>query len=103
MLTEDEKAFMAYWEANRERKKKVWNQLAVGLPLGVGIVLAIVVMVLLDWYGRAGMQLNSEASSLILVLLAAAIGIVIFVAIFSVRHRWDMNEQHYRELLQKRS
>ena len=38
-------------------------------------------------------------ASLILVLVAAAILIAIFVVIFSVRHKWDINEQRYRELL----
>jgi hypothetical protein len=28
--------------------------------------------------------------------------IVIFIVIFSARHRWDMNEQRYRELQAKR-
>jgi hypothetical protein len=34
--------------------------------------------------------------------LVAVILIVIFVSIFSVRHKWDINEQRYRELLSKK-
>ncbi|MCW3116487.1 MAG: hypothetical protein JWM28_569, partial [Chitinophagaceae bacterium] len=39
--------------------------------------------------------------SLILVLLIALVLIVVFISIFTVRHRWDINEQRYRELLAK--
>ena len=46
--------------------------------------------------------MKKEESSLILVLLAAALLIVAFVVVFSVRHRWDLNEQRYRELLSRR-
>ena len=38
-------------------------------------------------------------ASLILVLIVAALLIVAFVIIFSVRHKWDINEQRYRELV----
>jgi len=42
-----------------------------------------------------------ENTSLVLVLLVAAIAIVLFVIIFSARHRWEMNEQRYLELKYK--
>jgi hypothetical protein len=32
----------------------------------------------------------------------AALAIVVFTAVFSARHRWDMHEQRYRELLAKK-
>jgi hypothetical protein len=32
------------------------------------------------------------------VLLVAILLIVVFVSVFSVRHRWDLHEQRYREL-----
>ena len=38
-----------------------------------------------------------------LVLLIALLVIVVFIAIFSKKHQWDMREQHYRELLAKES
>ena len=101
MVTEQEKQFLAYWKANRVSKKKVVNQLSVGLPLGTVLVVAIFVNLLSGWFGRAMTEFKSESSSLVLVLLLAGLGIVVFVTIFSVRHRWDMNEQRYLELTKK--
>lgn len=102
MLTEEEKGFIGYWENNRLRKKKVWRQLSLGLPLGVVLVIAIFANLFSGWYRRADMEMKQEDSSLVLVLLAAALLIVVFVVVFSARHRWDINEQRYRELLSRR-
>ncbi len=100
MLTIEENEFIRYWEANRLRKKKVFRQLSVGLPLGVLLAIAIFVNFFSGWYKRAEMMLNADPS-IIVVLLIAVLSIVIFVVIFSARHRWDLNEQRYRELLSK--
>ena len=100
MLTTEEKNFIAYWEHNRLKQKRVLKQFLIGLPFGVLFATLIFVNFLSGWYKRADMIINSQGS-LILVVLLAIILIVIFVSIFSVRHRWDMNEQRYRELLSK--
>jgi membrane protein YdbS with pleckstrin-like domain len=100
MLTEDEKKFIVYWEINRFRKKKVLRQLAVGLPLSVFLVIAIFVNFFSGWYKRADMEIRSS-TSLVLVLMVAAVLIVVFTTVFSVRHKWDINEQRYRELIAK--
>ena len=102
MLTEEENSFIRYWENNRQKKKKVRKQLAVGLPLAVAMVIAIFINLFSGWYRRAEIEMKKEDSSLILVLLAAVLFIVAFIVIFSVRHRWDMNEQRYKELLSRR-
>ena len=99
MLSKEEAGFVAYWTENREKKRKVLRQLYVGLPSAALLVVAIFINFFSGWYKRAGMQLRTEDSSLILVLLVAAILITVFMVIFSARHRWDMNEQQYRELL----
>ncbi len=101
MLTENEKGFIDYWEHNRLRKKKVLKQLSVGLPLSVLLVAAIFINLFSGWDKRAQMVINTDPS-LIIVLLIAAILIVIFIVIFSVRHRWDLNEQQYKELIARR-
>jgi membrane protein YdbS with pleckstrin-like domain len=101
MLTEDEKRFIASWEVDRLRKKKLIRQLSVGLPTGVILVVAIFANFFSGWYKRADMEIRSN-SSLIIVLLIAAIGIVIFTAVFSEKHKWDINEQRYHELLAKK-
>jgi len=102
MLTEEENGFIGYWENNRLRKKKVWRQLSIGLPLAVVLVISIFANLFSGWDKRAEMEMNKERSSLILVLLAAALLIVAFIVIFSARHRWDLNEQRYKELMDRR-
>jgi len=102
MLTPDEEKFIEYWEANRLSRKKVLKQLYVGLPFAALLVIAIVVNFLSGWYKRADMEIRSN-SSLVLVVVIAAIAIVVFTTVFSVRHKWEMNEQLYRELLAKKS
>ncbi|HVZ58044.1 MAG TPA: hypothetical protein VG870_15410 [Chitinophagaceae bacterium] len=101
MLTEKEEEFLTYWEANRHRQKRFIRHLQVGLPMGVAIGIATFVNVFSGWDKRASMVVNADPS-LILVLLIGVIGIVIFISIFTVRHRWDINEQYYRELQAKK-
>lgn len=101
MLDQEEKEFCAYWEQHRLEKKKWIRSLSVGLPLGVSIVAGVFVNLFSGWYGRAQMVFFSEQSSLIAVLLLASLVIVIFMVLFSARHRWEMNEQRYQELKQR--
>jgi membrane protein YdbS with pleckstrin-like domain len=101
MLTPDEEKFIEYWETNRVSRKKVLKQLYVGLPFASLLVIAIIVNFLSGWYKRADMEIRSN-SSLILVVVIAGIAIVVFTTVFSVRHKWEMNEQLYRELLAKK-
>src|SRR4029079_11383319 len=101
MLSEEEKNFVEYWEINRLRRKKLIRQLALGLPLGVGFVILIFFNFFSGWYKRAGMIINAD-TSLFPVLLIAAILIIVFVSVFSARHRWDMYEQRYKELKSKK-
>ena len=101
MLSVEEKAFVEYWEVNRLSKKRVLKQLYAGLPLAMILIVAIFANLFSGWYGRAHMALSRENSSMIIVLLVAALSIVVFVVIFSARHRWEQNELRYRELLHK--
>jgi membrane protein YdbS with pleckstrin-like domain len=98
MLTEEERRFIEYWEQNRLRKKKIWRQLAVGLPFGVVLAITIAINFFSGWYKKADIMLHTDPS-LVLILLVGILLIVAFVVIFSAKHNWDMNEQHYRELL----
>lgn len=101
MLTDKEEAFITYWEQNRNRKKRLLWQLAGGLPLAVFLSLAIFINYFSGWYTRARMQINVSSSG-VLVVLIGLIAIVVFVVVFSGRHKWEMNEQRYQELLQKK-
>ena len=103
MLTPEERGFVDFWRENRLRRKKIFRQLSLGLPLGMVLVVAIFTNFFSGWYKRAEMVRNEATqkndASLVLVLIIAALLIVTFIIIFSVRHKWDINEQRYRELM----
>ena len=103
MLNEEEKRFVAWWELNREKQKKFFKQLAIGLPAGVLFGLAIFISFASGWYKRATMVFNAypSAKTLVPVLIIAILSIIIFISVFSVKVKWERNEQHYRELLAK--
>src|SRR4051794_25316484 len=100
MLTPEEENFVRYWADQRLRKKQFLRKVSIGLPMAVLIVVALIVNFLSGWYKRADMELRSN-SSVIIVVLIASIAIVLFITIFSAHHKWDQNELYYQELLAK--
>jgi len=100
MLTEEEKMFMVYWEENRDKQRKFFRQLRIGLPAGTLLVMAIFISFISGWHKQAAMDFSQDRSVVITLLVAAA-GIVIFVSVFTVKHKWDINEQRYLELRKK--
>jgi uncharacterized membrane protein len=101
MLTEEEKAFLIYWERNRDRQKKIVRQFLLGIPVGLLFVIPIVLALLSGWDKRAVMEANSTDFNPG-VLLVALLLIVGFIAIFSRRYTWEQHEQKYRELMAKK-
>jgi hypothetical protein len=104
MISEEEKKYIAWWEERRLRDKKTLKQWLVGLPIGLLFGVPIFVNFFSGWYKRADMIVNSRMSNNQLdplVLMIAVIMITSFVAIFSKRHKWEMNEQRYKELKAK--
>ena len=99
-MTREELDFIAYWASERLKKKKFLRKLSIGLPLGVVISVGVLINIFSGWYRKADMELRSN-SSLMIVILFAILGIVVFIAIFSAHHRWDRNESMYQELLQR--
>lgn len=99
-LTKEEKDFLAYWEVNRVHKKKFLRQFSLGFPLAVLMVLAIFINIFSGWNKRVEMIVRGDASFLYMIVIAI-VGIVVFITIFSNRHKWEQNEQRYQELLQK--
>lgn len=97
MLTEEEKRFLAYWEKNRDRKNNLVGQLAAGLPLGVVLVAGIFIAYFSGWYKRAAMMIRLSATG-VLVVLIGLLAIVVFIVVFSARHKREMNEQRYQEI-----
>jgi hypothetical protein len=97
MLTQREKDFIHYWEANRLRRRKVFRQFLIGIPIGLLFVIPIVINFTSGWYRRADMEANSPDFNP-MVLFIALLLIVGFTAIFYQRHKWDQYEQRYQEL-----
>jgi hypothetical protein len=64
-------------------------------------VLAIFVNIITGWHKRAAMVIGSN-SSVIFVILIAAIGIVLFISAFSAQYQREQKEQQYKELLAKK-
>jgi membrane protein YdbS with pleckstrin-like domain len=101
-LSEEENRFLGYWEMNRGRRKRLIWKLAAGLPLAMVMVFSILINVYSGWFKGATSALRVNSTS-VLVILAAIIGIVIFIVVFSSRHQWEMNEQRYRELMARKN
>ncbi|ULQ54426.1 hypothetical protein [Flavihumibacter fluvii] len=99
MLTNEEKEFLIYWEANRTSRKKVFRQWLVGIPMGLLIGIPILLNYISGWDKRATMVAGSQFNPL--VLLFALVVIVSFTAIFYKQHQWDQLEQRYREIKAK--
>lgn len=90
---------MEYWKQNRLKEKKVFRQLLVGLPLGLLFVVPLLLNFLSGWYKRADMWARGHGDeNSATVVIVGGLLILVFIAIFSKRHRWEMNEQSYREL-----
>lgn len=101
MLTEEEEAFIIYWESNREKQKRTFRQFLMGIPIALLFVIPIGINFFSGWYKRATM-ISSTSDFNPGVLLLAMVLIVVFIAIFSRKFKWDQYEQRYIELLAKK-
>ena len=99
-LSESEERYIAYWEKNRLREKRLTNQLLIGLPLGIVFASPILLNLFTGWHKLAAVTKHLQVNPV--VLIVACLSIITFVAIFSRRHKWEMKEQQYREFLAKR-
>lgn len=101
MLTDNEQAFVQYWQQNRSRQKKLIYQLLVGLPVGLLLSGIITFNFYSGWYKEAAAIANGPRFNP-LVLVLALLLIAVFVGVFSKKFQWDQREQKYRELLIKK-
>ena len=97
-LSADEKKFLAYWEANRLREKRLTTQLMYGLPMGILFAVPIIGNFLMGrfWYKRADAVGMSQFSPTVLVV--AVLLIAVFIALINRRFRWEKLEQQYLEI-----
>lgn len=104
MYSENEAGFIKWWEENRVKEKRLFKQWLMGIPLGLLFAIPILLNFFSGWFKRADMKLNSQISNNQfdpLVLIIALLIIVSFIAIFSRKYKWEMNNQKYLELKAK--
>ena len=95
MITHQEQLFLDYWSRNRDKQKRSFYQLLIGLPVGLIFALPILVSVIFhDWYK----QMIFISGSQITVIMMGVIGIAVFFALFRMKFKWEQNEQLYKEL-----
>ncbi len=99
MLTEQEKRFISWWEANKLKERKSLKKLLVGLPIGLIFGISILLMVFSGWHKRATMSASTQFNPI--VFMIAILAIIVFISLFYMHHRWEMNDQRYRELIFK--
>lgn len=103
MLTEKDKAFLDYWERNRERENQFANKLIGGLPMAILFSLPILLTVVVvwiflpDWY----MKISKSSSGTFITIIFAMFVISLFYSFFRMQHKWEMNDQLYQELKAK--
>ena len=98
-MTEKDAAFIKYWEQNRFKEKSFLKKFFPGLPIGLALGAAILLLLNSGWYVRADMVALSESSPVVIFIAVA--GIVAFTGFFYKKFRWEMNEQAYKELKAK--
>jgi hypothetical protein len=98
-LTPDELKFIEWWEQNRDKQRKIFYQVWLGIPLGIAFALPILLNFLAGrfWYKRADSVGASQFNPFVLVF--ALLLIVVFIGVFHKKHSWYQNEQKYLEFL----
>lgn len=103
MLSDKEEQFIVYWETVRENENKPLVKIKNGLPMAVIFCLPVLLFIfsvrifLPDWYAK----ISNASSGTIVIIVIAVFLCVLFYAYFRMHYKWEMNEQHYRELQHK--
>lgn len=97
MLSTEEKAFLEYWEQNREKTNHWTVHLRTGIFYGLIFSLPILINYLSGWFTNIRMRLPG---TLTFICIATG-GIAIFFSIFFKRYQWERKEQYYQELKAK--
>ena len=101
----DEDAFLDYWTKNREWLATPKGKLMAGLPFALLFslpILAFFIIVFLffpDWFAK----MPQIGVGTIITIVIALLLLTLFVAITRSHFRWEMNEQFYKELRNKRN
>lgn len=102
MLTKEDENFLKYWTEERTKKKPFFGMASVGLRLGVLIAIGLAASLFAARYSRKANPVLENETSIIITVMIAGLGIVLFITYFMGQHKWDQNELHYQELLRKK-
>lgn len=102
MLTKDDENFLKYWAERRNKKKAFFGTASVGFRWSMIIIIGLAASLFAARFSRKANPVLSNDPSLIITVLIAGIAIVVFVTYFTGQHKWDQNELHYQELLNKK-
>jgi ABC-type nickel/cobalt efflux system permease component RcnA len=104
MLSKKEIEFMEHWESVREEYATLKSKIKRGLPMSLLFSLPIlfsiaaVQMLSPEWYTK----LSQSAMNATSPILFAVILIIFFFSIARMHFKWEMNEQLFQELKQKK-
>lgn len=102
MLTKEDDNFIKYWSNQRLNKKGFMRKASLGMPLATLIFFGLAISLVAAWFSRKANPVLQDYTSIIITVMLAGFGIVFFISYFSARHKWEMNELHYHELLRKK-
>jgi hypothetical protein len=103
MISEEERKFMSYWEANRDNHAQFSSKLKRGAPMSIifsgAIICSLVLVYFLspDWFTK----ISQKANASFLPILIALIISVVFFSYFRMHFLWERNEETYQALQQK--
>ncbi|MEY4703706.1 MAG: hypothetical protein RIR96_1603 [Bacteroidota bacterium] len=103
MLSVEENDFLRYWERVRLEYSQTSSKIKRGIPSALlfsfSILLSIILVYFLspEWYTK----ISQKAGKSTLVILIAIMITAFFFSYMRMHYQWEMNEQHYRELLFK--
>ena len=105
MLSNKDKEFITYWEKERERQNSIPAKLIAGLPMSILFCIPILIFItavylfLPEWYTRVSNNLAGSMPTIVIALVIC----IIFFSYFRMQYKWELNEQHYRELKSRMS
>jgi len=102
MLTKEDENFLEYWAQRRQHKKPFFGMAFIGLRLGMFIAIGLALSLVAATYSRKANPVLENYGSLVITIIIAGLGIVLFITYFTGQHKWDQNETHYQELLYKK-
>lgn len=104
MLTQKEQEFVNHWEMVRVQYSEPISKFLRGLPMAllftfpILISLALVYQLSPEWYTKISQSAGSSFSAIVIALIL----VVFFFSYMRMHFKWEMNEQTYQELLQKK-